>query len=569
MRKSYIALTVLAMAALVSCQENEINYGTLEKGEVGFYLRGAKTTKAIEAPVTTDGLLLELGSDNNGHVFFLEQTVTNLDAIGPETKGTPAYTENVIDLYNKKFNATVAKQDNTVVESNGEFVYDEGKFKYLRKYNNDLWSNAPLYFYMWMPGALNDAVGVSALSFDKGKIKFDYDGTKLTTAAAMQDLLFSARYFTGLGTGENQYNEKEGAEALFHHALTGVKFASSNTEEEDEDLKITEVIINGIKDSGHCEITPAAEDGKYSDDPEIFSSATTTKWSNLAASKSSSYSSGTYGAPIDFEDGDFAETFYSAGNTRNLNDEDATQTFWIIPQEISDDVTVTIKYEVNGETGEWDLEFGKILSKTAGSHVTFKAGELYTFYVRLDDVNVKIEDKVTETTKSNVVITNTGTVDAYIRASIIGQWLDDDENPVFGFVDNITSYEEVDSWYDDQFGAGVDNTETVHHGTFVGLPGYRDGANPTSEGGWVLCKDGFYYYQTAVAPGQPTGSALFTSYTVNDAFPKYVQIGSNKYPIHFLLEISTQAVSAKKQDTGDYTWQEAWARALGYTPVKK
>ena len=569
MRKSYIALTVLAMAALVSCQENEINYNTLEKGEVGFYLRGAKATKADEASVTTNGLILELGSDNNGHTFFLEQTVTDLDAIAPETKGTPAYTENILDLYNKKFNATVTKKDNTVVESNGEFVYDDGKYKFVRKYNTGLWDNAPLYFYMWMPGALNSAVGVSGLSFDKGTIKFDYDGTKLTTAAAMQDLLFSARYFTGLGTGKDEYDEKEGAEALFHHALTGVKFASSNTEEEDETIKITEVIINGIKDSGHCEITPAPEDGKYSDDPENYSSASVTAWSSLSVSKNSSYSSGTYGAPIDYESGDFGDTFYSGGNTRNLNDEDATQTFWIIPQEISDDVTVTIKYEVNGETGEWDLEFGKILSKTAGSHVTFKAGELYTFYVRLDDVNVKIEDEVNATTKSNVVISNTGTVDAYIRASIIGQWLDDDENPVFGFVDNITSYEEVDSWYDDQFGNGSDDTETKHHGTFVGLPGYKGGANPTSEGGWVLCKDGFYYYQTAVAPGQPTGSALFTSYTVNDAFPKFVQIGSNKYPIHFLLEISTQAVSAKKQDTGDYTWQEAWARALGYTPVKK
>ena len=350
MRKSYIALTVLAMAALVSCQENnEINISTLEKGEVGFYLRGTKTTKADYAPITTDGITIELGSDNNGHVFFLQQTVTDLDGIGPETKGTPAYTENILDLYNKKFNATVAKEDNTIVESNGEFVYDEGRYKFLRKYGNDLWDNAPLYFYMWMPGALNSAVGVSALSFDKGTIKFDYDGTKLTTAAAMQALLLSARYFTGVGTGDDQYNEKEGAEALFHHALTGVKFASSNTAEEDEKIQITEVIFNNIVDSGHCEITPAPEAGEYSDSLTIYSSATTTKWTNTKVSENSSYSSGTISKIVDYKSGNFGKTFYQGGNTRNLNDDNATQTFWLIPQEVADSVTVTIKYIVNGE----------------------------------------------------------------------------------------------------------------------------------------------------------------------------------------------------------------------------
>ena len=580
MRFSYIALAVLALAALVSCQENEINYNTLEKGQVGFYLRGSATTKAGEPDVTTKGVTIDLGTDEFGHRFFLEQTITNLDAIGPETKATPAYTENVVDLYGGKFNSTVYS-GSTVFDANGEFVYDESLGKYMHVYDNGLWDNSPVTFYMWMPGALNDAVGVSNLSFSEGKISFTYDGSKLTTAGAMTDLLFSSRSFKdnkGTAGDASSYNAKEGAEVLFHHALTGVKFASSNDEDEDAKFQITEVIFKGLKDKGNCVVTPQTENGGYKDVIDDYSSAKAVKWSNLSvSSEDAAYTSGEFSGLQDYKSGNFGSSFYEGGNTRNLNDKDATQTFWIIPQEMTDDVKVTIKYKVNykkesdtadkWEEGEWDLDLGTYISKKAGTTVEMKAGELYTFYVRLDDVNVKIEDEVTATTKSNVVITNTGSVKAFIRASIIGQWLDNKENPVFGFVDNITNYEEVDSWYDDQFGDQEDDTQTIHHGTFVGLPGYRKGANPNAAG-WLLCSDGFYYYTSIVEPGQPTGGALFTSYTVNDAFPKTVTIGSNTYPIHFLLEISTQAVSGVKQDGSEYEWQDAWARALGYTPAK-
>ena len=39
--------------------------------------------------------------------------------------------------------------------------------------------------------------------------------------------------------------------------------------------------------------------------------------------------------------------------------------------------------------------------------------------------------------------------------------------------------------------------------------------------------------------------------------------------MHFELEIATQAISAVKLDGTEYTWTEAWYRALGETPVIK
>lgn len=95
------------------------------------------------------------------------------------------------------------------------------------------------------------------------------------------------------------------------------------------------------------------------------------------------------------------------------------------------------------------------------------------------EVDVEITDKVTSNVKSDVVITNTGTTDAYIRARIVGNWVDDEK----GYI--------VQAW------------DPAADGTFVGLPGTN----------WVQYGN-YYYYTLPVAPGAITGSPLFTSYTV-------------------------------------------------------
>ena len=586
MKKIYIVLTVLAMAALVSCQENEINFRSLEKGEVGFYLKSSRMTKAGDASATVKGVTIPLGVDEMGNRLVLDQTITSLDAIAPETKGTPAYTENVITLFGGKFNATVVGKDG-VYESNGEFAYDEGSGKFVRKYDNDLWDNAALTFYMWMPGTLGKAVnegdGIADSDLSDGSITFSYDGSQLLAASAdsvlakdMTDILFTSKSFSKKGTGEGEYNEKEGAEILFYHALAGIKFASSNSEGDDETIKINEVIFRGLQDKGTCVITPPDdEDGK---------SADAAVWTPASSPVSgTSYSTGAVSAVFaDYSNSqyDFPDSFTANGKdgkstgARNLNDDDATQTLWIMPQTITSNVKLTIKYTYTRdgveEPGEWTIDFGEYLSKS-NTQIQLKAGQLHTFYIKIDDVNLMIEDEVdpTSETKSNVVITNTGSVDAYFRAAIIGQWLDDEGNPVFGFQDSITEYQEVDSWYDDQFGAGVDDTETRRHGTFTGLAGYGTNSNPLN--GWVLCEDGFYYYMTAVAPGAATGSPLFTKYEVNSEFPRETVFGVNTYEIHFQLEIATQAVSAKmpaeKNGETNYDWDVAWEKALGSKPV--
>ena len=158
-------------------------------------------------------------------------------------------------------------------------------------------------------------------------------------------------------------------------------------------------------------------------------------------------------------------------------------------------------------------------------------------------------------TKTNVVITNTGNTDAFIRAAIIGQWLDEKGNPVFGFTDLVNNtVVTVPSWYEDQFVKTTAGT----HGTFVGLAGYKGGDNPLNK--WHLEADGYYYYEDPVPAGEPVPNKLFTSYTVG-TMPD-VTVAAQKIPVYFVMEIATQAISAKKLDGTPYaTYTDAWANA--------
>jgi hypothetical protein len=367
---------------------------------------------------------------------------------------------------------------------------------------------------------------------------------------------------------------------------------------------IDSVKFTGLKGTGTCTITPSGETNNS--DTNTHSSAKAVNWGEpdpvngatyiAKFSKVVSYDSGKFE-----NNGKYPNSFKGAGSaqTNNLNDEDATQTFWFIPQAMTNDVKLHIfyKYGEDESEREAEIDFGKeLLKKNAATY--WYAGQLRTYTIRVDEVNVKIEDKVAATkeegkvltdmddkivykevkdpetgevtkvpytytyyggTKSNVVITNTGNTDAFIRAALVGQWLDEENNPVFGFTDyTANKVVLVDSWYRDQF-----VTKNRKHGKFTGLVGY----NADYSGDWVLCEDGYYYYTVIVPEGQaiPSTDPLFESYTV-DKNPAVAVAGKVK-DVHFTLEISTQAVTAKKSDGSDYDWKNAWKNALGAEPV--
>lgn len=581
MKKIYIVMAVIATAALVSCErEKSFNDENLGENSVVFAIKSGSTRSAQVVSEAQQGIVIPLETEN-GSQFILEETVTSLDQFSPATKGAPAYTENLGTLYANDLNvwgdAGSFGTDATYVNKENELYprkdTDLGSgWRYHHAYNGDPWpsEDGDVGFYLNMPAA---PTGVSITGHTGGKFTFTY--TSPSTAEEQQDILFAYRV-----TNKAEYLEDfhpNGIPVLFNHALTAVKFAIGNVD--DDKVEITEVIFENLIDKGTCTVTPASEDN-YKDDESTYSSATAVSWASTSSS-GNDISSGTYGAPVDYTSGEFGASWYTAGNSKNLNKADGSQTFWLVPQTFdpSSTVQLKIKYTVNGDEDEWTIDFGKAL---AG--VEWKAGQLRTYTIKVDDVNVKIEDSTTigqgqtDTykddhedvhtiyggTKNGIVITNTGNTDAFIRVAITGQWVDDQGAPVFSFTDYTVEdiIQEIDSWYNDQFGTG-----TGKFGVFDGLVGYtKNGKNGQGNAGWVKGNDGYYYYTTKVAPNATTATAPFTSYTVTLANVPRIKVAGALQEVHFVMEISTQAISAKTLTGGDYDWYVAWQNATGYDP---
>ena len=587
MKKIYIIIAAFATLALVSCeQEKSFNDEKIGENGIVLSLEGAASTRSADVATVQKGVKLELDDDENGQILYLEETIEDLNAAWvPATKGTPAYTQNVGKLY--KDLGVVIKNGSSVLSTSNFWAMDNeivgGGWRYQGEFGAWPDDSTPLDFYLWMPA---DTAGLGYKDFTTGKtnssMTFSFTYTSPKSAAAQKDLIFAARAISK-SDAKSGTNKSNGVPVLFNHALTGVKFAIENYDTSKK-IAIKSVSFTGLVGTASCVVTPASE-SEYKDNKTNYSSAneTVVKWTIPATpDRSKTYSSGeftdtVYFAPKgSFENvGEYPESFSQAGNKHNLNDTDATQTFWFIPQPMTNDVILTIEYTYGNDTKkEGKIEFGKALSG-----VTWKAGQLRTYTIRVDDVNVMIKDTVSivepfmETLtdpagrpfdatsykgsyKDNVTITNTGNTDAYIRAALIGQWLDEDGNPVFGFTDYATGdVALVASWYQDQFVNG-----TFIQGKFTGLPGYNGTASTYHN--WTKGEDGFYYYNNIVKEGQsiPAADSLFTRYTVGT--PPAVKVAGGVKDVYFELEVATQAISAKKQNGDDWpTYSAAWANA--------
>ena len=385
------------------------------------------------------------------------------------------------------------------------------------------------------------------------------------TAVETQDIVFGGVTKT-FKEYHNDYSKYGGTKVKLYHALTGVKFAIANAKKNGKleyDIQIKEIIFTGLANKGTCTFTPGTTG---LDGGDITWDARTVK-----ADPEDNVISQTFGANdlVDYNkatDGNhFAESYFDGGTKQNINDAKASKTFWLVPQAITgSDATVTIKYDMNGKTDQYlEIRLGDLKASN------WEPAQIRTYTFKLDEVNLKIEDTITMaeaseqaidtpwgtkkitsyagSTKQNVVITNTGNCDAFIRAAIIGQWRDQDGNPVFGFTDYTHGVQLVDSWYED-----VIVKKTNIQGEFTGLPGTN----------WVEGSDGYYYYTEAVPAGQAIPNNLFTKYEVKRA--PGAAIAGAVQEIYFTLEIATQAISAKKLDGTNYSYTEAWARANSF-----
>ena len=555
----WIALAVVL--SLTSCVRDATDSGKVDydQNTLAFVLASRIETRSTSGNVPGKALSIPLGDPVDGLQLFLEETVTTLDGSvseAPETRGTPVYSENFAAMFSSFLGAGYAASGTslTPVVDEGPFVKDEGKW--VRKFTTDPFgSNEDLFFFFHAPAVMP---GVSNLAYSinsNSRCIIDFDYTVPLSATDQQDLLFSGRPIPK--------TEARKADILFHHALTAVKFATDN---DNSDPKAKTYISkvefpNALFRSAHFSITTSWEDGKWKDDPEIYSSASAVSVSGGVQLKADEIFSVTFEEEdiVDFADGGsfenkgkYADSFAAAGNVKNLNDKDATKTFWLIPQRMNPNIVMDITFHVisaGRDSGPITrrVEIGRILTNS----VTWRAGELRTYTLRADMVDVDITDTVEGFVKKDVVITNTGNVKSFIRAHIVANWFGyagNEYSAAAGYADE-TADVFLPAWK--MSGTSGDN----FGGVFEDLPG----------DGWVRGSDGFFYYTQPVLPGHDVPSPLFTKYSISGSNipPRvwYLDPSNQRQAftdVELVMEIPVQAIEAKDGQS----YQNAWNAAI-------
>jgi len=598
MRKHLIFAAIAALGALIcSCErEKDIKTYSAKADEVSLVLGGIATRSASEAPIVRNNY--DLGEVMEGVKFSLEEVVTEMGDLvdnAPETRGTPAYSQNVTDVHGSSFNGEIWGASG-IVAADGAFEVlnlGNGKNAWRRDLGYDAWSRAggPVTFALHMPSTPNGVSNITATY--AGTIDFDFETP--ASASDQQDILFGVRNI-GFDDYINEYKANGGASVLFRHALTGVKFAIGNnttqsvnrTPDGEVQTFITKVEIKGLKDKGHAKFQPDVTEETYTDVTDKFSSASSFTWT--PGTTTGTYTQ-TYGDDDiqDFQSGDAVnapESFYKGGANRNLNKADASLTFWFVPQEITSDLEITVTVKVwsgkeMGTTQEINLKMGELIlaqQETTEVNKTWKAGQIRTFTLKPNMVDVDITDEVDGYKKTQVVITNTGNTQAYIRANIIANWygktLAGDDGIAMGYLANeagdapATPLTFVEPW-SMEWNAAKNKYVDNYNGVFDDLP------VPGTQSAWVRCKDGYFYFTEKVDPGKATPTALFTKYELNTAnggiIPKVMYLsttGGYKLFTDFrlMMDLTVQAIEAKADVTD---WKAAWGdeKVLGTAPV--
>lgn len=548
---NYMAAAAAAMLLLASCARELVEVGgndTVDGNTLAFALEGQIQTRAAVSQPETRGINVPMGEPVDGTRYFLSETITDLNAGMPMTKGTPAYTENVATLY-KAFGAVAypPSATQTPVLADGAFTYVDARTRWERDLGStNIWKdNESLYFYMRMP---QTAEGVGTLSYsaaDGHSISFPY--TSPASSADQQDILFAGR-------SVSKEERKTVLPVTFYHALTGIRFAIANhltgeavDGKDQTETHITKVEFIGLKGKGTCTVTPDA-------DQKIT-------WTGLAKDAAvESYflayndtpSKEVYDKTL-FPDSFFAEdkvnekhvsgTFSSSD--WNLNDANGSLTFWLIPQAIEDN-TVTLRITFYLKTGD---RVGKDITREITlPAVTWEAGQLRTYVIKADEVDVLVDDKIVNNVKQDVEILNTGNVPEYIRALIVANWVDGNGHVVLGY-DAETEGSLVAPWALNAAGTGA------NYGTFSDLPGAH----------WVY-SNGYYYYTEALDVNVAAATPIFASYAGGTA-PAIWKPGATRTQatgVHLQMDIVVQAIEKKDYATYTAAWEAAETVAESY-----
>ena len=595
MKKIYISMLAIVAMLLSSCErEKDFNDKTITVGEneLSFVLQGVSTRSAEESSYAVRGISIPVGDG-----MYLEETVEELNP-SPMTKGAPAYTATLPNLYPTMGVYAAGNFGDEVFLSMDETQYDANGWRYNHNYDADPWpdyNTTSVDFYLRMPAT---GGGVS----DYNKTKFNL--TSPENGLEQADLLFGQ---VSIKKKEHNDHLPAGYPVTMKHALTGIKFRNGHLNNNQTKTIITSVELVGLNTYGEGTIgadgvvtwnnvkTPSTEDNPFY---LVFDNP------NYVVADGKNNPDGTV---TTWDTGLDGTTWTSAAADRNLNHANGELTFWFIPQEVPDNLKLHIIFRVktpdtpNGVDVTHTIELGALLNERyqeAGNtgNLKWEAGQLRTYTLKPYDVDVEIKDGMTAVTKSDLHIANTGNVDEYVRMLIMGNWygwkpgtteaqMKSTEPSIlvgYKYKDAASTpsghsvNEMVDPWYregQDTDGDGKFDTD-IYGGFDSTFPRANLGERDGKRNDWADASGG-YYFTMPIGPGAGVGEdavsatkALFESYTVTNVPTIFLPVGNTREPavgVHLVMEIVVQAIAVPTNDDGTQSswWLQAWYDATG------
>lgn len=551
-------LLLTAVAALTACNDDIRGGGNaLSKNKITFTLGGSESTKTRSeaAPLSfaLDGEVID------GKAVCLEQEVTVMDepvmddAMG--TRGTPVFTENFKDVFGSFTAAAVYNGTTRRTDLEGDFAWESASGSvpvYSKQYSdNQQWpESGNLLYFLEAPVTMPNGIGARTYNSIDNTITFDVGEGYPTTGAAQKDILFTSRHIEVPESGIAPTQR-----ILFYHVFSGVKFKIKDEVSDNGKIQITSiqsVELSGLINQGYCTVTPSYEGDEFNQsnqDEQTETSATQSVWTYDDTPSRGTFSQ-TFGegesTGNDLTASDSYPTSFTgatANQGKNVNAADASKTFYLIPQTLSDGVKLTITYTFNDGFLAEDvvrtatIDFGKKLG-----NLTWLPGKLYTYTLSIgDEVDVDIDDVVTASThtKSGLTITNTASATSYMRVAVIGNWVYDGDETVTEGVDpspiSITPVDET------SFRALV------------------DGAMNSK---WFKGTDGYYYYRYPVPGGKTilSDNTLFGTLNLSSMYTDHKPYQR----CHLEVTIAVQAVRASEVATA---WGSIIANELESTAI--
>lgn len=467
---------------------------------IGFevFATDADEMSVTKSSVTYDPLML--ASEQGDSLMLFVSAKPNADmCIGGmlvDTKGTPITTDNFKTEY-KKFKVT-AFRTGTVAETgyinNDTAIYssETGRWDTDPLY---AWPNYGLDFYAYAP---DDITGLTNLAYsENATLGFTYqlpvggqtdEGGKFIDAQNQKDIIFAI-------TKNAQNNTTTGKVGFtFEHALSAVQFIGGN--------------IEGAGTIKSITFKNLSSKGDVTFDGSDFT------WSNQDAQEKS-YSQ------------NFDIVLDKKEDPQQITAKEVSKTFMMIPQTIDGTTTILELYYLRPGDSE------PVKFTAAVPAITWQAGYTYIYRIGLADwLDIELDDTIENNVKKDIQISNVGGRDAYVRALIVGYWVNTDGDIVA-------------NW----------NPTDAKFGTFS--PAIFSG---TLNENWVKGADGFFYYKHVLPVGEtvPDDARLFDTYTaLPSGKPKNLKDSD-----HLEIDVVTQAVLA---NTGKAAAIKAWGSiAAGY-----